>query len=84
MRRVLAAENLVEQIKLLDHSVDMRMLQPATLSGAMELQITLRARARTAVPAYVCEEKLTAFLELKRVTRESGKGEEPSGEMSSA
>jgi hypothetical protein len=49
MRRVLAAENLVEQIKLLDHSVDMRMLQPATLSGAMELQITLRARARTAV-----------------------------------
>jgi hypothetical protein len=28
------------------------MLQPATLSGAMELQITLRARARTAVPAY--------------------------------
>jgi hypothetical protein len=53
MRRVLAAENLVERIKLLDHSVDMRMLQPATLSGAMELQITLRARARTAVPAYV-------------------------------
>ena len=42
MRRVLAAENLVEQIKLLDHGVDMRMLQPATLSGAMELQITLR------------------------------------------